>query len=642
MSIKSNVSEVVLEYELTDEQLDANMKEILDYFDKQMKAIDNNINKYEDGDKVGNIPSDINKYDRGQICSKDENMIGGKSVQKYKNAPYHQKPANNDILGTTRPYNHTKSPLIYKDANPLVCGESVGYGGWLESGLPEVIPDVGSSVSHWLFDFISKKAIVKAYHRLISDVTYKSYIKPSKNKHRIVKEYVSGDISFHSHTSHLRINQPFELLYLYSFEGIDDIGECIRLSRVINSISNRLNLTDSLTVRDTNEVLTADDHIRFTTDSMKAYYSLPRTLQMRFFEEVVHDGKTGIIINRNTNDSTHKMLNEFVRTLDQPFFKTVNYAHSMRVHIKSFEKMSLYSKLLILRNMLRIKGSEFILLKRTKQDIGHFGRQYNIFNEIPRPDRSHIEVYGVDGEAMLQNIVLRALLTPEHQKKATLTQYYIDNKKRSRSEIADLMNITISEAKTLITSIYQGLPYNQKLHKPIAGLFDEVHEIQKSVMSLAGDGTIADKYATKRTNEKMKTKMPNYKQRNHNIRNYINRKYKLTDEDANEIMKSYFFFRWTFVEREVQNILVKHLGGKHGTITLHDGVFTQDIDIFYDMDLDAIEEEIRDSLGFEQPLSIEVDADLDSLWSIDNRGVYRLNNDGLLMYSLEYIDLKVA
>jgi hypothetical protein len=65
-------------------------------------------------------------------------------------------------------------------------------------------------------------------------------------------------------------------------------------------------------INSTKEEIDFSSHIRFSTDLYLKYKELAPLIRSRYFEEIEHEGKFGIIINRVLSNELHESLNTFI------------------------------------------------------------------------------------------------------------------------------------------------------------------------------------------------------------------------------------------------------------------------------------------------------------------------------------------
>ncbi len=481
-----------------------------------------------------------------------------------------------------------------------------------------------------------------------SSKVWKSHWKKS-NKGKVVKHYQSGKIDGTTHKTHIRKDSPYFVMFLTSYLGIS-LETALDVSAVMNSITHRIKAGVEFTDLHKNILELDPNKVRYMDGTTATYDRLPDYLQAMFFEEVrvkTHKKKSftlGLIFKQGYDDELSGVMTEFVSHLTKQHTRE-NHLDTVSIYVEEFANMTLQYQSYILRNMLVVKNNMIIVRKNSKQEIGHYGRQYNVINEFARYDRAGIHLYGFDIEAALQNIIYYKLLNDELRNKCPLTFYYIQNKQSVREEIADLLKMEVPEVKTLLTAIFQGMKYKTK-YGSIEYLFKEVELIRNYVMdNLFDDGSIEDEYATKRANEMMKQKVTEsehsdvkpYSNRRHRLSMYRVKspkgKSRLSDEEKRIMANSYLFFRWTYWEREVQNIISKKFIKPH---TLHDGVYTQDINEFLDVnnELDFLMVEIDFVLDIPIKLSVDITEAFYYHWTKNNNGVYVANSDCIFLESM--------
>ena len=243
------------------------------------------------------------------------------------------------------------------------------------------------------------------------------------------------------------------------------------------------------------------------------------------------------------------------------------------VEFDAFMKMRFGTKLFIVSRMVHVTSSHSIFVPiNPKQEVGNYGRRYNNFNPIPRNDRALMDnIYGVDMEQALQRIVWWLL---KDEIDLPMTRAYIDDKKGYRAYIAQSLDKTIDEAKTLITAIYQGDPYT-KARKPMKPLYDEAKLIKVTFFKRLDESSEPARYAKYRMKKK-------------------------AHKTIHKKQKAFMFFYWSWYERELQNIICKRF---NQPITLHDGVYTQNKDEFDALDVEDLEREMNDAYDMSMKLS---------------------------------------
>ena len=271
----------------------------------------------------------------------------------------------------------------------------------------------------------------------------------------------------------------------------------------------------------------------------------------------------------------------------------------LKIYIYDILKMSLYSQLTLLRNLVYVKDFVLYIKLNHKQDIGNFGRRYNTLNEIARDDRKLISnLYGVDMATALQTILLADMKIVDPKMELPITTLLITDKTRVRKETMQLMGYkTIEIAKMNLTAIFQGRWYNKR-YLPLKKLFDERDLISKTLIKQAFTDIKSQrmKYAIERTNTKLAKKFPDNE-------TYQVEEYELNDNDGKQhIRNSFMFYYWTFKEREIQNIIADNF--KY-PITLHDAVYTQYEQEFNRLNIEDIEKKILKELDIAIKLEVE-------------------------------------
>ncbi len=233
-----------------------------------------------------------------------------------------------------------------------------------------------------------------------------------------------------------------------------------------------------------------------------------------------------------------------------------------------------------------------------KQEIGNYGRRYNTINEIARNDRKLISnLYGVDIATALQTILLADMKQLAPSEKLPLTTRLTIEKNQIRKEALERMKFKdISTAKMEITAIYQGRWY-KPYYKPLKKLFDERDLIAETVIKqvLLNPKSARVKYATERTNQKLREK---FKEEEYSVEDYEGSKQGMKQQ----IRNSFLFYYWTFKEREIQNMLAREF--KY-PLTLHDAVYTQDIEEFKRLNIQQVEDNIFQELQISIKLEVE-------------------------------------
>jgi len=349
-----------------------------------------------------------------------------------------------------------------------------------------------------------------------------------------------------------------------------------------------------------------DDGIRYAKDTGGSYAKLSEDVQRAFFEEYTYiDNKDVKQIGYITSDDSDIGLTAttYIAQLeckDKPEKADKNKEQYLQVYLGAYSKMSNYIKLHLLRNLVYVEHYILYVKMQHKQEIGNHGRRYNILDEIPRIDRDMMfNLYGVDMESALQTILYTKVKSIEPTIEIPFTEYYIANKKQVRKDISQQMGWTTDRAKTEITAIYQGRRYNSKKyenrwHKELEYIFLERDRIREVIFTTSKDNTQVTKYATKRTNEKIKE--------DYNINDAIKKYNTLKAYDKANIKNTYMFYYWTYFEREIQNIIAKEF--KYPK-RLHDAVYTQDKDDFDKLHIESLEKEILSTTGTPIKLSID-------------------------------------
>lgn len=335
-----------------------------------------------------------------------------------------------------------------------------------------------------------------------------------------------------------------------------------------------------------------DDNHRYSDTTGGSFLLLDNKILNEYFEAAVYRDsnkkiKRGYKL-KNNSGLDFSLFNYLMDLNDVVHIPNLN--HFLSIKINDFIKMELHSQLQLLRSLAVVKANTLYFNLNTIQDIGNYGRRYNILNTLPRACRTKISTMkGLDMVTALQTIV--ASLCTDLELK--YTKHYINNKQQVRDAISKEMNWTLEETKMEITSIYQGRRYTKKYAK-IKEFFDERDLISNYLFAKRFDDTEVVKYAIKRTNEKLLSKYPKSRL---SVKSYNN----FTTTEQFKIRNTFMFFYWTYYEREIQNIICKYF--KY-PITLHDAVYAQNINELKDLDITKIETAIFEETAIRIKLSL--------------------------------------
>lgn len=360
-----------------------------------------------------------------------------------------------------------------------------------------------------------------------------------------------------------------------------NIGNAILLDKAISNISEK-----------------NSDGSRFASETGGSYAKLSTKLQEMFFEEFIYKNNNGtkrigyrVRNNKHIQNKVESYLVELEGINKQTAGYQVQKNKYLQVKIIDIQKMSLYGQIQILKNTVFVENFIAFVKLNTKQDIGNYGRQYNTLNEIPRLDRELISnLYGVDMATAIQRI----LLNDVKDKTLTYTKSLIENKTATRKEVQRLLKLkTIQDAKQEITAIYQGRWYKNK-YKPIKVIFDERDEIAKEIIKRRHNNDTRTEYARTRTSTKLDEK---FKDVMVCLEDYDY----LPKDNQQHIRNTFLYFYWTFVERQIQNLIAKQF---KNPITLHDAVYTQEFGEFQTIDTQRIQQEIKEKLHIDIELDL--------------------------------------
>ena len=315
---------------------------------------------------------------------------------------------------------------------------------------------------------------------------------------------------------------------------------------------------------------------RFSGSTVGSYMKIIEPVRAGLFEEFGYESKKkkeiGYKMVKTSSLQTviYKYLKDSVGYKLSNKTKGVNDDRrwELKIDINIFKTMSLFSQCKILLGAIEIHDEYIIMKLNHKQEMGNHGRRYNSLNEISREDREKIGLYGVDMESAIQVILLKDAKDINPAVKLPWTEDYITNKKATRIRIATLLSITVSEAKTLITAIYQGKQLSKK-YMAIEEIFEEANTIAELLITTATlkAPTNRVKYATTRANQKLEELYTTGLVVAQDYKTYSDLRKRL------EIRKKYMFFYWTYSERVIQDLIAKEF---KRPVTLHDAVYSKD------------------------------------------------------------------
>lgn len=381
-----------------------------------------------------------------------------------------------------------------------------------------------------------------------------------------------------------RVDSPYFIEFLMLKLGLD-CSTAIILGKCLNQI----------------RIKDESDGSRYSDSTDGSFVKLPNVLRRMFFKRFEYKTSSGkICIGYKVVDNSpiDTLLGSYIVELDSfiPESYNKNLNHYLHISVSDYLRMSLYSKLHLLRNVVFASSFNLYIKMNHKQEFGNLGRRYNTLNEIAREDRKLISgLWGVDMESAIQTILLTKV---SDSTILPFTEHYTINKHIVRKEVSEMMNWTIDKTKMEITAIYQGRVYNETKYAPLLEVFEERDEIAKFIIDLvlSNPNNEVSKYASKRTNQKLSE-------------NSFTKKYKVSDYPKIkkdrikfEISKKVMFFYWTYFERLAQNIIASKF--KY-PLTLHDAVYTQNFSEFENLDITTIETEIFESIGIPIRLSSE-------------------------------------
>ena len=391
---------------------------------------------------------------------------------------------------------------------------------------------------------------------------------------------------------------------------------------ILEMLLIRFKLTDSVAVLVASAMSyitewLGDTDDKYAPDTAGSYSRLDEATQEKFFEEFQYRGsknekKIGYKF-RDEKEMSYQMeiyLIELERVgcTDGLGKKPDNY---LQIKLDDFVNMTMYSKIVIFRNLEYVKDFILHVNMMTKQEIGNNGRQYNTMNEIDRISRGKMtNLWGIDMATAAQTILLKLVKDIDPDIKLPFTETLIADKRSVRKEVKELMNFEdINKSKTFITSIYQGLPFHDK-YEPVKHIFDERDKIAKLIMTMCRLKTQQVKYAKYRVDKKLDEADIKYSIAEYiDLEIYIDEAISKKDFKAvkdfkyiqNEIEKKLMFFIWTFDERKIQDIISREF--KYPK-TLHDAVYTQNKEEFDRLDIYKIRKTVLEELGIDIVLDV--------------------------------------
>lgn len=391
-----------------------------------------------------------------------------------------------------------------------------------------------------------------------------------KGVEHTVPVYIDGRFSPVKSKTHQE--SPLIYLWLVKYYDCNEIFSK-RTIQAINSVNKKDELTGT----------------RYS-EKLKAYKSLDGFIRYFLFKD--YKNEYNDISNCYTFKDGSPLSNFLIKIKTFKITTKYNKKLCLKIHREEFLQMGTQAQIFLTKNIYSIEDNLIYVKLNEKQEIGNYGRRYNLLSNIPSADRDQIDaLYGVDMSAALQTICI-TLMEKHFDTVLPITDAYIKNKLATREAIQELMNIGLDDAKRLITSIYQGLKYIKKSYEPLKEYFDEAHLLRTQFASLIGNKDIEDddlseavKYATKRTEIKLK----NIKVKDYNKVDGRSKKSKLTKSERYKVEKSFMFFLWTYYERMVQNLIASKFTYP---LTLHDAVYTQDEKEFNLVDIEQLEQEI--------------------------------------------------
>lgn len=444
---------------------------------------------------------------------------------------------------------------------------------------------------------MSEKIISQAL-QVATSQEWLSYWRKSNNGKKI-NQYQSGRWTPVKHI--IKQDEPYLVAFLINYLNID-IQTAMNLTTIMNGLIRKADDDKSFTDGRGDSLCKVNNRYGLMT---KTYNNLDAQLQSLLFEEATVGDRNVIIYRRNNDAEIHTAMTRFAMTLTATKGSPIHddekgYKESdlVMVKINGFSKMDLGGKCQVIKSFVKSQYGKMYIKLSTQRDYGNYGRTYNILDSFSRNNRQHIELYGYDLEAALQSIWVSLV---GHKIDLSTTSYYIHNKHDMRDEVSELMKWSVPRTKMELTAIYQGRHFNKKKYLPLEGIFDEVKDLRTFIMdNLRGDGSVADKYATKKTDEKLaKTVGKTYDKKIHCVRGYNKLNTKMKDSLAN----TYMFFYWTYYEGMIQQVVAKLMNDTNHTV--HDGIYVQHEWDIYELTADMIEDEILKQTGIEVKLGAE-------------------------------------